>query len=63
MEGSLPFLVGLLDHSSRDIAENSSGILRNVSSYIVQCEEAEHYRYSNCIKGLQNFSTCGYVSF
>ena len=47
MEGSLPFLVGLLDHSSRDIAENSSGILRNVSSYIVQCEEAEHYRYSN----------------
>ena len=45
MEGALPFLVGLLNHRSLDIVENSSGILRNMSNYIVTCDEAEHYRY------------------
>ena len=45
MEGALPFLVGLSNHRNLDIVENSSGILRNLSSYIVQCDEAERFRY------------------
>ena len=49
MEGALPFLVGLLNHRSLDIVENSSGILRNMSSYIVTCDEAEIYRYVSAL--------------
>ena len=44
VDGSLPFLVGLLKHRSLDIVENSSGILRNMSNYIVTCDEAETHR-------------------
>ena len=49
MEGALPFLVGLLNHRSLDIVENSSVILRNMSSYIVTCDEAEIYRYVSAL--------------
>ena len=52
MEGALPFLVGLSNHRNLDIVENSSGILRNLSSYIVQCDEAERFRY---VQGARSF--------
>ena len=60
MEGALPFLVGLSNHRNLDIVENSSGILRNLSSYIVQCDEAERFRY---VQGARSFYKLSSIPF
>ena len=60
MEGALPFLVGLSNHRNLDIVENSSGILRNLSSYIVQCDEAERFRY---VEGAISFYKLSSIPF
>ena len=44
MNGSLAFLVTLLQHKSPAIVENGGGILRNVSSFIATSPEGENYR-------------------
>lgn len=44
VEGSLPLLVNLLQHSSVKIVENAGGILSNLSTYIATSEEGHYYR-------------------
>ncbi|TRY69315.1 hypothetical protein TCAL_09734, partial [Tigriopus californicus] len=44
IDGSLPFLVHLLQSDCVAVVENGGGILRNISSYIATCSGGEKYR-------------------